>query len=375
MTPTATVPEPQGRREHATLVTWLLLTLAVLVPMVVLMRPFAVSVATGGILAVLVHPVFVRVQRWMSARFAGIVVTLGVVVLVVAPLSLLVVVAFRQGAVALAQLSSDDAPTFNELLGSLQRWFPFADALGTPDEFKSMLSTALGSLSQSASEGLFRLVRGVPALILQLVIVVLSTYFLLVDGARMFSWFAGKIPLSVSIRDMLVNSFRVTTNAVVLASVAAAATQSIILLVALLSLEVPAAIFGAGAAFVLAWIPPLGGSPVWIVSAIYLYSQGSPTRAWLMVGIGLLVGVIDNVVRPMVLRGRQEMHPLVSLLAILGGLGLFGLPGLFIGPLLAAMFIAVLDIWPAVASHCGIPVSDSGYAVPDFPMLNNPIKG
>lgn len=226
------------------------------------------------------------------------------------------------------------------------------------------------AISSEASAVLLATVQGIPALVLQLVIVVLSPYFFLVDGRRFLAWIAGKLPLSLHIRTMLVASFRGATSAVVLASVAAAAVQAACLLVGYLALGVPAALFAGGAAFVLAWVPTVGTVPVWASAAVYLYLQGSPTRAVIMVVIGLVVGLVDNVVRPLVLRGRQEMHPMVSLLAVIGGLAILGVPGLFLGPLVASMAIAVMEIWPAVATYCGIPVSDGGDAVPEVPMID-----
>jgi predicted PurR-regulated permease PerM len=75
-----------------------------------------------------------------------------------------------------------------------------------------------------------------------------------------------------------------------------------------------------------------------------------------MIVIGLLVGVSDNIVRSFVLQGRDEMHPLVSLVAMFGGIAMFGIVGVFIGPILAAIVIAVLDTWPSVAAQYGITV-------------------
>lgn len=122
----------------------------------------------------------------------------------------------------------------------------------------------------------------------------------------------------------------------------------------------------------LAWIPTLGTVPVWGSAAIYLYLNGHPVKAGIMVAIGIIVGLVDNVVRPLVLRGREEMHPLVSLVAIIGGLALFGVPGAFLGPLLASLAISILDIWPAVDTYCGIPISGAGALVPEVPLLDTP---
>ncbi|MEO5968533.1 MAG: AI-2E family transporter, partial [Bdellovibrionia bacterium] len=106
--------------------------------------------------------------------------------------------------------------------------------------------------------------------------------------------------------------------------------------------------------FIFAWIPIVGSSPVWLVGALYLYLKGSIAKTILMIVFGLITGVVDNIVRPMVLKGRGEMHPFVSLVAIIGGVGTFGIMGVFIGPILMAVLISLLQIWPAVGSRFGL---------------------
>jgi predicted PurR-regulated permease PerM len=120
---------------------------------------------------------------------------------------------------------------------------------------------------------------------------------------------------------------------------------------------VPMAILAAGATFVFAWIPILGSTPVWGIGTIYLYTQDSPGKAVAMLLLGFLTSVSDNLVRPWVLKGRGEMHPLVSLVAIFGGIEMFGIFGVFIGPVIAAALLALLDVWPSVGRRFGLLAS------------------
>ena len=77
-------------------------------------------------------------------------------------------------------------------------------------------------------------------------------------------------------------------------------------------------------------------------------------KAILMMVFGLMTGLVDNFVRPMILKGRSKMHPLVSLVAIFGGIEMFGIMGVFLGPILAAVLIALLQIWPEVGQRFGL---------------------
>ncbi len=358
--------DPAGVRP--TLVTYLAMLVLVLVPLALVLQPFAVSVATGAILAVLCYPLYGRLRLRFKPWISALSLTLGVVVLILTPVSLLMVGAFRQASSALGQVAAEGTPSLAELVQKLRGWAPAIDVLGSPSELHEMLADALSSVSSSASGWLLHQAQSIPQTILQLVIVVLSTYFLLIDGRRLINWIAEKLPLSRHIRQQLIASFRSATSAVVLASMAASSAQALLILVGFWLVGVPAAVLAAGATFVLAWVPPFGTLPVWGGAAIYLVSQGSPGRAVIVVILGLVVGIVDNVVRPLVLRGREAMHPMVSLLAILGGLGCLGVPGAFMGPLLASIAIAMLEIWPAVAAHCGIAVSGAGETVPEVDL-------
>jgi predicted PurR-regulated permease PerM len=132
------------------------------------------------------------------------------------------------------------------------------------------------------------------------------------------------------------------------------------MLLSYLTLGVPAAFLAAGATFLFAWIPLVGCSPVWLAGAIYLYAQDALLKAILMVVCGLMAGLVDNFVRPMILQGRSKMHPLVSLVAVFGGIEMFGIMGILLGPILAAVLMALLQIWPEVGQRFGLLPGSKG---------------
>jgi predicted PurR-regulated permease PerM len=364
---TGTPPTQPTQGVRPTLVTYLLLMALVLVPLLVLLSPYLVSLATGAILAALCWPLHVRLSRRLPAWAAALVLTLGVVVLVLGPIVGLGIGAVRQVIGLTAQLTGDAGPTLEGIVLSVRDWVPFVDRFASPEELQGFLKSGLTSVSGAVSRAVLRQIQMFPVVLLQLALVALSTYFSLVDGRALYRWIGAKLPLSLQIQNMLAASFQSATRAVVLASVAAAGTQAAIIFIGFTALRVPFALAGAGLTFVLGWVP---GAPmlVWVAATVYLYTQGSIVRAVIMVAIGLFVGVIDNVVRALVLSGREAIHPMVSLVAVLGGIAFFGVPGVFIGPLVACMAIAVLEIWPAVASYCGIAVSGSGDSVPNVPL-------
>lgn len=91
-------------------------------------------------------------------------------------------------------------------------------------------------------------------------------------------------------------------------------------------------------------VPIVGSSPVWIGATIYLFAKGSTGFGIVMLVGGLIIATSDNIVRPIILRGHSQMHPLLGLVSVFGAVNLLGAPGIFLGPIIAAVFVSFLKI-------------------------------
>jgi predicted PurR-regulated permease PerM len=327
--------------------------------------PYVLAVTMGGILALLSQPVF----QWLKGhhvkpRIAAAVVVLGVVLVIIAPLSFIVTTAIQQG-IAIGQGLAEGGFSFRSLLDRVSGWALIETMIGSPEAFENQARRWMQSAGTGATATILGLAAHLPNLVLQLALASIAGFFLLVDGHRLLCWMTDKIPIATDVRVQVVQSFQETAISVIWATIAAAAAQSVVMLLSYFILGVPAAFLAAGATFLFAWIPLVGSSPVWLAGAIYLYSQDAMLKAILMVVFGLMTGLVDNFVRPMILQGRSKMHPLVSLVAIFGGMEMFGIMGIFLGPILAAVLIALLQIWPEVGHRFGLlPGSKGGEVRP-----------
>lgn len=355
-----------GARE--TLLTFLMVIAVFLLPFLWMVGPYLLAFFMGAILAVLSHPLYLRlVARGLRPGWASLIVTLVLVLGVMGPLAAFVVSAIQQGVEATSALAAKGPEALGTWLDRAVAWGPLARLGPDPQELRQQIQQGLVLLAREAGNVAFGVLARVPNALLEGTICGLTVYFLHLDGRRFFEWVAGKLPLPDQIRESLATSFQRAARAVVFASMASIGAQAGILLVAFLALEIPGAFLWAFTAFILGWIPTFGSVPVTLGGMLWLYSEGDIARMFVLLGVGVLVGVVDNVIRPWVLRGNEEMHPLLSLLAILGGIGAFGLVGAFVGPLLAAMVTAVLSTWPTVAAHCRIPIAENG-RLPDVPL-------
>ena len=349
---------PAQRR--TTLVAFLVLLMAVMVLTVLMVLPYVLAVTMGGILAVLSQPVF----QWLTGhhvppRVAAAVVVLGVVLVIIAPLAFLVTKAIQQG-IAIGQGLAEGGFSLRSLLDHLSGWAPIETIIGSPEAFENQARRWMQSAGTGATATILGLAAHLPNLVLQVALASITGFFLLVDGPRFLGWMTDKVPLAADVQGQVGQSFQETAISVIWATLAASAAQSAVMLLSYLTLGVPAAFLAAGATFLLAWIPLVGSSPVWLTGAIYLYAQAAMLKALLMVVVGLMAGLVDNFVRSMILKGRSKMHPLVSLVAIFGGMEMFGILGIFLGPILAAVLIALLQLWPEVGQRFGLLPGSTG---------------
>lgn len=322
-----------------------------------MVAPYALALFVGAMLAALGQPVFKAARRLgMGPRLAAAAVTLGALLLVIVPAALFAVQAVRQGIAVAEVVSQREDITFEGVLQYLERLPPVRYLAQDSDGLRTQLVEAARRGAAVLTGALGRMAKGIPEFLLQLVLTVVALFFFLVDGKRFVDWMLERSALHPDVRSRLVQSLHGTAIATVWAGLAAAGVQALLVFLGFVILQIPAAFLAGGASFILAWIPMVGTLPVTLAGAAYLYSQEAMARLVGLLVLAVIVGLSDNLVRPLVLKGGEGMHPFVALLAILGGIEVFGIFGVFLGPVVAALFITLFDIWPALAERSGVKI-------------------
>lgn len=207
----------------------------------------------------------------------------------------------------------------------------------------SSISTGLQHLaSQALGVG-----QGALSFLASLGVMLYLTFFLLRDGTRIGQAIARAVPLRADLRTELVSHFTLVVRATMKGSVVIALIQGMIggVIFWLLGIE-GALLWGLLMGF-FSLVPAVGTGIIWVPVAIYLFITGAMWQAAVLVGCGLFViGLIDNILRPILVGHDTRMPDFVVLIATLAGIDLFGLNGFIIGPVIAALFIAV---WKLVA--------------------------
>ncbi len=343
------VASAPNRKNQVTFITFLLLLGALAVVLFRMFGPYFLALFMGAILALMFRPLFRRLRsRGMGARPSSALLTLLLTLVLIGPVASFSVIAVNQSIDFAKTLSGYQGLNLSSLEGYLFRFQSIRDLAGSRENLTLKLQDEIQGFGRTASSWLVVQLSTLPDLAVQLTLVLLTFYFFLIDGPRLLVWMRDKVPLDADVREILYRSFKDTAISSIWATVLAAAVQAVILFIGFLVLGVPGAFFGACVTFFFAWIPVVGSAPVWIGAAIYLFAHHAPASAAAMIGFGILTSVADHMVKPWMLRGRSHLHPLFALVGIFGGIHMFGLLGVFFGPILTASFVSLLEIWPEV---------------------------
>ncbi|OGR44519.1 MAG: hypothetical protein A2X35_00190 [Elusimicrobia bacterium GWA2_61_42] len=317
--------------------------------------PYLIALVMGLLLAILSRPLYnALVKRRLGPQLAAGLSMAVILLAIIGPLAVFAVTAVKQ-AVALAAYLADErgAEFVRAAVAAVTALKPVQWVIDSPADLQ-----AKGlEFAQSAGGALSRMIlvqaAALPDLLLKVVISLLTWFFLLFEGETFLNWFMRRVPMEAGLRGRLISSFRATAASTVWATSAAAAAQALVVMAGFWALGVPAIFLAGGATFIFAWIPILGSLPVCLAGAVYLYFNGALFMLALMGLVAVVAGLMDNVVRPIVMKGHGDMHPLLALISIFAGIRMFGVLGVIFGPIVAAMLLALLNSWQLPAAGAG----------------------
>ena len=341
--------------------TFLLLVIAVSFAFAWILWPFFGAVLWGTILAILFTPLYRRlltimVQRRTVAALATVAIVLLIVIL---PLTLIGALLLQEGLSVYERFQSgelDFGRYFQQVLGALPAWVTdLVDRFGLMNlgSMQERLSTGLMQGSQFVATKAFNIGQNTFDFIVNVCIVLYLLFFLVRDGDDLARRIRTAIPLHPDQQRELFNRFTTVIRATVKGNVVVAIAQGALGGLAFWFLGVHAPVLWAVVMAFLSLLPAVGSALVWLPVAIYFLVTGATWQGIVLITYGVLViGLVDNVLRPTLIGKDTKMPDYVVLIATLGGIAIFGLNGFVIGPVIAAMFMAVWDIF--ASSRVGV---------------------
>jgi len=329
----------------------LVLLLAMLALAAWVALPVAEALFMAAVLAVALSPLQNRMARWLGGRrqLAAGILTVALLLLVVGPVLAMSAVAVREAAdgarfVLKIVRSEGTEGLMNYLPAPLAEYaaraFAYIGDLGAAIEAQVQ---AQGARAASAV-GAALLATG--SLLFQLTMMLIALFFLLVSGRELVDWIDEASPLRRGQTHEVLAECRKVSYAVLVSTVVTAGVQTLAALVGYLIASVPHAMFFTGVTFLFALIPAIGAASVCLGAALILLATGHPYMAGFLAIWGVsVVALVDNIVKPYLIKGDIHMHGAVVFFALVGGIATFGMIGVLIGPLAVAMLLALLRMY------------------------------
>lgn len=316
-----------------------------------MIKGFLVAVFFAAVFGGLAYPLFQRLTRWFRGRrsLASVTTVLLVFLLIILPLIGLVGIITAEA----LQVSQDVRPwlerqmTQPDELDRLLESIPLVDQLAP---YKDQIQAKAGELTAWVGTFMVNALaatgKGTAIFIFQLFIMLYAMFFFLLDGPRLLDKILYYVPLESKDEDRMVGKFLSVSRATLKGTLIIGIVQGALGGLSFWVAGIEGAVFWATIMAVLSIIPGVGTGLIWVPAVIYLFAAGDTgTAIGLTIWNAAVVGSVDNVLRPWLVGKDTQMPDLLILLGTMGGIVLFGAAGIVIGPVIAALFVTVWEIY------------------------------
>lgn len=379
--------QPDGRKFEG--IFLIVLALVITALFFAMIRRFMVTIFLAAVFSGMVYGLYKRLTRWLRGRknTAAILTILIFVTVLIVPLTGFLGIVVSQAidvTAAVGPWIQNEMSQPHELDRLLQR-IPFWDTI---QPYQDLITTKAAEFAGNLGAFLVTSVaaasRGTANFFFQLFIMLYAMFFFLVHGKRYLVRILYYMPLDSEHENRLVARFVSVTRATIKGTLVIGVIQGGLAGLAFAIVGIGGWAFWTVIMIVLSIIPAIGTALVWVPAVIYLLSQGAVGPA---VGLGIwcavVVGTVDNLLRPRLVGRDTQLSDLLILLGTLGGLFFFGAVGFIIGPIIAALWVTVWEIYgetfadylpkvkvPVTETIAGMPIvvpPDAGPARPSAP--------
>jgi predicted PurR-regulated permease PerM len=315
-------------------------------------EPFIVPLAWAAVLVVLAHPFFDWLEPRLGRTQAALIATLGVTLVLIVP-TLAALYGFAQqgiGAVHSVQqgVANGKFSWVNREWDYVQRHFP---QLGSADLGESLRDWA-GAAATFVATKLGTILAHAAAFIFDLCVTILVMFYLFRDSEGMVSRLRELLPFAPEQRNLMLKETEDLIFASVMSTAAGALVQGFLGGVSFYAAGIGAPIFWGVMIAFFSLIPAVGSALIWVPASVTVMVSGHVTKGIVLLAFyGLVIAAVDYVLRPWLISGRSEMGGLVIFISVLGGVKVFGLLGIVLGPIVVALMASLLDLYVPPARH------------------------
>ena len=309
-----------------------------------LAEPFLTSITWSLALAV----VFVTLQRWLESKIKNRNIAAAISVFMIGLMVLTLVIFVGQRLITEASNGAQlvntriESGEWRQSLESHAQLAPIADWM-EQQNLPETVKTAVTWLSTTGAS----IVRGSVVQVMNLLLTFYLLFYFLRDRRAGIAALRNVLPLSTSEMDHLLARTEGTIHATIYGTLMVAGIQGLLGGLMFWWLALPAPLLWGGVMGLLAIIPMLGAFVVWIPAALFLLIDGHWGQAATLTVWGMIVvGTIDNLLRPVLVGNRLQLHTVMAFISVVGGILVFGPAGFILGPVALTITVVLLEIWP-----------------------------
>ncbi len=338
-------------KENFGRITILILALCVSALFIGMIRGFLMAIVMAALFTDLLNPIYHKFTKWFKGRksIAAIMTTFFFILIILIPFAGLTLILIDQAISA----SKAVVPIVNEIIANPETFLARIESIPIvnqvfPDQAK--LLTTIGNIVQTIGNlvvtGLTDFSTGAVNFIFSVFIFLFTLYYFLVYGNSYLQNILYYLPMKNADEQLLLTKFSKITRATLKGSFLIGLIQGTLGAAGMAIAGIPNVVFWGMLMVVFSVIPALGPALIWLPAALFLIIQGHTWSGILLILWGaIVIGNIDNLLRPRLVGKDAQMPDLMILFGTLGGLAMFGMVGIIIGPIIAGLFISLWDIY------------------------------
>ena len=342
------------KREYILVSLFFLIAASIFYLFYQLIIPFFSPICWAAVFTIIFAPLYDKLYaRLKSKGWSSIIVTLFIIILIIGPIAYLFGALVSEAVNAvnkvntmiktgeLQQTLSFNLPWLETVKEKLSQYYDLSTF--NLDQFiKNSIESISGIILNQTSW----LIANMTRLIFYFVLMVFTMYYFFKDGELVIHKMKRLMPLTQDQIEVTFKQLRDVIQATMYGGVVVALIQGIIGGILFAIMGIPSPVFWGAIMAFLSIIPILGAFLIYIPAGIILIIGGSYIKGIIVIAIGtLVISQIDNVIRPFLISGKTSIHPLMLFFTIMGGVYLFGLLGVVLGPMIAAVFVTILKIF------------------------------
>jgi len=294
-----------------------------------LVKPFFGAIIIGLLVSYLIMPLHVRLRKIIrSNKLSAILVTLAVVAIMILSMILLTNLLVNE------TLAMYDRFNIESVTSIAEKYLHTEKVEQYVVQFAEKALTFFINIASV-------LLLKIPEMLLEILIAIVVLFFSLKDSEKLKKKMMDLLPVEKEYKTKIVNSFSETMDAVAYSTIVISVAEAIVATIGYFIFGIGTPLFWGFLTLIAAMLPFIGPATVWLPLGIYILLTGNPIAGWGIIVYGALILTLgfENFLRPWLIAKKGKMHPIIVILGVLGGLALFGIAGLILGPFILSIFI------------------------------------